>query len=141
MKLTDEAYRRGPDFDRGSREFHSEEPLSGLLVIVTGATAITTGVGGYRWLYTWAEAQLGPPPNYLASQKTNPITGEALSISELGNTLTTVAFGIAIANIPAGFAPVRIPNGTPVWAVPQRLTNGTLLWLILNTQAIDGTCP
>lgn len=141
MKLTDPAYRRAQDFDRASREFPQEEPLWGCLAIVTGSTAITTGVGGYRWLYTWTEAQVGAAPNYLAAAKTGGISGQAISVSELGNTLTTVAYGILLANIAAGFAPVKIPTNTPVWVVPHRQTNGNLLWLIVNTQAIDGACP
>jgi len=35
---------------------------------------------------------------------------------------------------------VEIPRGTYVFIVPYRGSDGTLLWLIVNTQAIDGTC-
>ena len=50
------------------------------------------------------------------------------------------SYGVAIGTLPAGFAPVPIPNGTYVLCVPHRITNGTLIWLIVNTQAIDGVC-
>lgn len=134
-------YQRAGDIDRATRLPDERPQLFGLLVIVTGATAISSGTGGYRWLYNWSEAQLGAAPTYTAATRTNGFTGVGLSISELGNTTTTVAFGVTIANIPTGYAPVRIPNNTPVWAVPFNATDGTLIWLLLNTQAIDGTCP
>lgn len=134
-------YRRSGDVDRASRLPDEAPILHGVLARITSATAISSGSGGYRWLYQWTEAQVGSAPTYVSAAKSGGITGSALSVSELGNTSTYVAYGVAIAGIPSGFAPVRIPDNTTVWVVPHRNTDGTLVWLILNTQAIDGVCP
>lgn len=141
MRANDPFAMRAQSIDRASRQLEDEPPIVGLLARVTSAASIVTGSGSFRWLYQWEEIQVGPASNYLPTVKSGGITGSAVSVSELGNTLTQVAYGVQLSNIPAGFAPVRIPNQTPVWVVPHRQTDGTLLWLIVNTQAIDGVCP
>jgi hypothetical protein len=141
MRANEPMAMRAQSIDRASRELETEPPVWGVLARITSAASIVTGTGSYRWLYQWEEIQVGAAPNYLPTLKSGGITGSAVSVSELGNTLTAVAYGVLLANIAAGFAPVRIPNQTPVWIVPHRQTDGTLLWLIVATQAIDGVCP
>lgn len=109
-----------------------------MLAIVTAATGTAVP---YQWLYNWSEAELISASPYTVAAKATGVQGTAVSMSELGNNAGRVAYGVTVAGIPAGFAPARIPNATPVWIVPWRQNNGTLLWLILNTQAIDGACP
>jgi hypothetical protein len=124
--------------DRAARDLGEEPTSVGCLATITSATAISGSTT--RWVYQWSEAEIGPAAsNYPVASKTGGITGAALSISELGNG-TYFAFGITAAALPAGWTPVKIPNGTPVWVVPHRGSDGTLVWVILNTQAIDGAC-
>jgi hypothetical protein len=125
------------DIERVRRWTLHDPPSSGLLAIVTGATGTAVP---YQWLYSWAEAELVSASPYTVASKALGVQGNAVSMSELGNG-ARVAYGVTVANIPAGFAPAAIPNGTPIWIVPWRQNNGSLLWLILNTQAIDGACP
>lgn len=134
-------YRRAGDLDRATRLPDEREPINGLLARITGATAISSGSGGYRWLYSWSEAQVGTAPTYVSAVKSGGISGNAISVSELGNSATHVAYGVQLSNIPTGYAPVQIPTNTAVWIVPHRQSDGNLLWLIVNTQAIDGNCP
>lgn len=117
--------RVGPDF----------EPVVCVLGKVTGATALTSN----RWLYDWEEASISPA-NALAVKSFGLVAQKALSVSELGNTGTSVSYGVNPANLPVGMAPVRIPDGTAVIVLPYRRADGSLMWLIINTQAIDGTC-
>lgn len=128
--------RLGFGIAEANRAGQDHEPITLLLARVTGATAVAGSTT--RWVYQWAEATLDNL--HAVAAKTGGLTGEALSVSELGNTATSVSYGINPANLPAGFAPVRIPNDTPVIIAPQRRTDGTLMWLIINTQAVDGTC-
>jgi hypothetical protein len=124
--------------DRAARDVEAEPEVLGCLATITSSTAI--GGSSTRWEYQWSEATIGPAAsNYPVSTKTGGISGTAVSVSELGNG-TYFAFGIAAASLPAGWTPVKIPNGTPVWVVPHRGSDGTLVWVILNTQAIDGAC-
>ena len=69
-------------------------------------------------------------------------TERALSVSEMGNTTTFVCGGIAVANLPAGFVPVKLHNGAAVWCEGARDDKGQFYWAIVSPgQAIDGTCP
>lgn len=132
---------RAADIQRAATSHDAPELINGCLARITGATVITSASSVYRWLYTWTEATIGAAPSYTPAVKSGGIAGNAVSVSETGNTLTTVAYGILISHLPVGFLPVRIPNDTAVWVVPNRCSDGTLLWVIINTQAIDGTCP
>jgi hypothetical protein len=125
------------DIERVRRYTLHDPPSSGMLAIVTSSTGTAVP---YQWLYAWSEAELISASPYTVAAKSLGVQGNAVSMSELGNG-TRVAYGVTVANIPAGFAPAAIPNGTPIWIVPWRQNNGSLLWLILNTQAIDGAGP
>jgi hypothetical protein len=119
---------------RAPRDF---EPPVCVLGKITGATAIAGSTT--RWEYDWTEASISAT-NALAA-KTNGLTAQkGLSVSELGNTATAVAYGVTLASLPVGMAPVRIPNDTAVLCFPYRRADGSLIWLIVNTQAINGTC-
>lgn len=99
----------------------------------------TPSVKPFQWQYQVSEAIFDVATRgYVA--KSNTQTHTAYSISEAGNG-PTVAYGVIVANLPAGFQPVKIPNGTPVFCVPQKDTDGQFFYLIINTQAIDGACP
>ena len=126
------------DIERVRRGVYVPPPTEGLLVKIGSGSTIASGA--YMWLYEWAECQVDT--NYRPVVKTNGLTGLAISISELGNYGTAfVAHGVANANIPAGFAPVKINVGAMAWIVPHRRdTTSALLWLIVNVQAIDGVC-
>lgn len=137
MNRTDYTYRAAPAVARATRQYPQELPVWGVLARIVSSTAAS---GIYRWKYEWEEAQVSATPTYGVAAKANGLKGYAMSISEIGNANGVVAFGVTTANIPAGFAPVKIPNGTAVWVVPHRCADGELLWLIMNTQAIDGTC-
>ncbi len=64
------------------------------------------------------------------------------SVSEMSNTppTTSISYGVSSANLLGSFGPVRIPDNTFVAMCPHRASTGELVWLIINTQAIDGTC-
>lgn len=76
-----------------------------------------------------AAVKSGTPPQFAA-----------LSLSEIGNQGAYYSFGVPVAHIPAGFSPKAIPNGTPVLAVRQLTNAGTFKYIIINSQAISGTC-
>ena len=125
------------DIERVRRQVLHDPPSSGMLAIVTAATGTAVA---YQWLYAWSEAELISATPYTVAAKSLGVQGTAVSMSELGNG-AKVGYGVTVANLPAGFQPVQIPVGTPIWIVPWRQNNGSLLWLILNTQAVDGECP
>ncbi len=125
------------DAERVRRMQFDHTPSNGLLAIITGATGTAVA---YQWLYNWSEAELVSASPYSVAAKALGVQGTAVSMSELSNG-AKVSYGLTVANLPAGFQPVRIPDGTAVWIVPWRQNNGALLWLILNTQAVDGSCP
>lgn len=129
--------RRESDLNRVANQLPDEPPDDMLVLgVVTGATALGPA-GNYRWTYTVSEAWMVGTG---AAAKTNARSlSPAYSVSELSNN-PTVGYGTTIANLPAGFLPVRIPNGHAVILTPHRKSDGTLVWLIINTQAIDGTC-
>lgn len=135
--LADPMRRSSSALARADASFESHPTNTGMLARIVSSALIATTVN--RYLYQWEEAWVAGAAPYGTVAKTNALSGSALSVSELGNG-TYVAYGVTYSDIPAGFAPVAIPNGTPVWIVPSRKNNGELVWLILNTQAIDGTC-
>lgn len=143
MARSSQEYRREKAIDRASRFLESPQPVFGVLGKITGSTTIAGTT--YRNEYTWSEAIVGPQSSgwicALRASGTGIVGEKAISISELGNTATTVSGGVLLANLPAGFIPKPLPNGTPVWVVPNRASDGTLIWIILSHQAIDGQCP
>lgn len=131
--------RRQADLARAIRDKPEFEPVNSQLMKVVSSTAIDAA--NWRYLYTVRRAQVGAAATYTPAVTADTATESALSVSELSNTaLAYVSYGVAKANIPAGFAPQPIPANTYVLCVPHRLTDGTLIWLIINTQAIDGVC-
>jgi hypothetical protein len=127
--------RQALDVDRVRRTTSQFPPVQFMLASITSASAIAN----YRWEYSWAEAWM---TNTNAANKIPGLAGVAYSVSELTNTATptTYSYGVTSASLPAGFIPVRIPTGTFVVIVPHRKSNGELTWLIINTQALDGSC-
>lgn len=139
MKRLVDRYDRSVDaLTRKERVWNSLGPYPQL---VLGKITAATAISNFRWTYTWDEASItGSTP----AVRTDGLTDQtALSVSELSNgaTPTTYAYGVPSGDLPAGFAPKAIPVGTYVILSAFRLTDGTLRWLIINTQAISGTCP
>ena len=136
----DQIDRKRVDVDRNVRGRPQFEPAPSLVLgIVTGATQLGTA-NAYRWTYTVDEAWMS---GGTVTTRTNGMTGmTAYSVSELSNVgpLGTFSYGVQGANLPAGWTPVRIPNGTAVILSAHRRADGSLVWLIINTQAIDGVC-
>ena len=120
---------------RGTRAQQPPPFREATLFKVTASTQI--GVTN-RWVYTVQKAVVGSTTSYIP-QVDEAINEEAVSVSELSNG-TYLAYGVTAANIPSGFSVVKIPNGTYVECVPHRRSDGSFVWLIVNTQAIDGTC-
>lgn len=133
--------RRTRDLARVTAQPVEVEPLTSQLMQVVSSTVISAA--NYRWLYTLRKARVGVAGSYIPALTADTTTMLGLSVSELSNAtgFATVSYGITRSTIPAGFAPVKIPDGTYVMTVPHRIADGTLVWLIINTQAIDGTCP
>lgn len=99
----------------------------------------------YMWIYNVVPAYLtyvgqGTFPTIVTRNASAEIT--AVSISELGNINSYYSYGVPIADVPAGFAPVRIPDNTPVvcWKGMRSNNHGKNIYLIINTQAITGQC-
>jgi hypothetical protein len=131
------------DIDRSRRDVGQVQPVMHKLLKVTAASAI--GGYQYRWVYTVREATITVGSStYVPGVSLNDPSFTALSVSELTNgtsaTVGTYAYGVAKTNIPAGFAPKQIPVNTFVVGVPWWADDGTGIYLIINTQAIDGTC-
>jgi len=124
-----------------------------ILCMVTGATLVkypdtNPATSKYMWQYNVVPAKLtyagiGNFPTVTVRNASAEIP--AFSISELGNNANTPAiysYGVPTADIPAGFAPVRIPDNTPVicWNAMRSNNHGQNIFLIINTQAITGQC-
>lgn len=138
MSMNTREGRQQSDLSRALTYRPDLEPITTQLMKVISSSVIDAP--NVRWLYSVRKAVVGNPSTYLAGLDSDSATFQALSVSELSNTGTYASYGVAIGTLPAGFAPVPIPNGTYVLCVPHRITNGTLIWLIVNTQAIDGVC-
>jgi hypothetical protein len=118
------------------------EPAGTLILAQISNSAPIAGEYG-RWLYECVEAWVLASPSYKHGIRANGRTFvNCLSVSELGNTVrpTFLSYGVQSVNLLGSFVPVKIPNGTPVVLSPHRTIGGNLVWLIVNTQAIDGTC-
>lgn len=134
-----QAIARADEMERFLREQPGVAPREATLMKVISADAISGGVG-YRWLYTVRLAVVGSTSSYVP-QEDETVSMEAISVSELSNVAASVySYGVPPADLPGGFVPVRIPNGTYVECVPHRRTDGSFIWLIVNTQAITGQC-
>ena len=95
-----------------------------------------------RYLYSVREAIVQPSSSsWVPTLSVNDPVYTALSVSELSNTMSHYSYGIQASNIPAGFSAQSIPVDSWVMCTPHRCTDGTLIMLIVNTQAIDGSCP
>jgi hypothetical protein len=130
--------RRESDLRRVADDRPDWTPDVGL-VMARVTTATVLGVAtDYRWTYECAEAWMNGTVSAVRSP--GRTFSPCYSISELSNGLKC-SYGVTIANLPVGFAPVRIPNDTAVMLSPHRKSDGTLVWIIINTQAIDGVCP
>jgi hypothetical protein len=133
-----QAISRADEVERFLRSQPDVAPREATLMKVISATAI--GVGGYRWLYTVRLAAVGSTSSYVP-QEDEAVSMEAISVSELSNVAaSSYSYGVPPADLPGGFFPVQIPNGTYVECVPHRRTDGSFIWLIVNTQAITGQC-
>lgn len=133
--------RRESDIARVTNETPDYPPDSMLVLgVVTGATQLGSA-GAYRWTYDVTEAWM-VGTGYAARTNGRSLS-PAYSVSELSTANLipqVVGYGTVVGNLPAGFLPVRIPNGSAVILSPHRKSDGTLVWLIINTQAIDGIC-
>ena len=118
-----------------------------LLAVVVDRAAIPGQ--NSRWTYTCDEAIIGATGSILPQTKNGLAGFEGLtgmtcySISELSNTATPThySYGVPSGDLPVGFAPKGIHIGCYVLVTPFRTTGGIQHWLIINTQAISGTCP
>lgn len=125
------------DLDRAARRLDQFAPRTILLARITASTVLDAV--NFRYTYSWQEAILTAAG---AAAKGVGLTGTAISISELSNSATgRYSYGVNPANLVGTFTPVAIPNGTFVLITPMRRQDGALRWVIINTQAIDGTCP
>jgi hypothetical protein len=134
-----QAITRADEVERFLRSQPDVSPREATLMKVISADAISGGVG-YRWVYTVRLAVVGSTSSYVP-QEDETVNMEAISVSELSNVAaSSYSYGVPPADLPGGFVPVRIPNGTYVECVPHRRTDGSFIWLIVNTQAITGQC-
>jgi hypothetical protein len=152
------ARRKAGDLERA---FKSDKSLpDGVMgiFIITGATAMTGST--YRWKYeikpamvdqtTGAGGGTATTPGYNRPyiRDLAPTTGyEAYSISEMSNDIwgagatKKYAYGVPETDFSStALLPVQIPIGTAVFAISQRMDEGKGYYLIINTQAITGSC-
>lgn len=133
-----QAISRADEVERFLRSQPDVAPREATLMKVISATQI--GTAGYRWLYAVRLAAVGSTSSYVP-QEDETVSMEAISVSELSNVAaSSYSYGVPPADLPGGFFPVQIPNGTYVECVPHRRTDGSFIWLIVNTQAITGQC-
>jgi len=126
------------------------EQLELQLMRVQSATRVSGGTdlaSRYMWRYKLTPANvswngLGNFPTIgVRDTSGTPPEFDGFSISEISNS-TYYSYGVLNTHLPAGIVPVQIPVGTIVlcWC-PWRLQNtGQQYFLIINTQAITGTC-
>lgn len=128
------------DLNRAGRDYPTPSPYYPTLMKITAASAIAGQ--DKRWLYTVVEATIDTGASYSPALSVNTGSYSALSVSELTNNMATntYSYGVAKANVPAGFSAVQIPVGTYVMCVPYWRSDSSSIYLIINTQAIDGTC-
>ena len=121
------------------RRFEFDAPL--VLAKVTDGIPIAGAWA--RWRYETEEAIMNAGPLYTTTTRSQGREFlKCFSVSELSNTppTTSLSYGVSSANLLGSFGPVRIPDGTFVVMCPHRISTGELVYLIINTQAIDGTC-
>jgi hypothetical protein len=127
-----------------NREFEDKDfPAESQLILarVTDRTAIPGAWA--RWVYKCEEVWVGVSPTWgTASRPLGRTFNTCLSVSELsnGSPTTFLSYGVSSANLLGSFVPRTIPDQTVVAMFPHRAADGTLIHLIVNTQAIDGTC-
>lgn len=128
------------DLERARKALPQPTPYYPTLMKITDASAISGQ--DKRWLYTVVEATIDTGASYSPALSVNTGSYSALSVSELTNNMATntYSYGVAKTNVPAGFSAVQIPVGTYVMCVPYWRSDSTSIYLIINTQAIDGTC-
>lgn len=127
-----------------NRGFKARPSPVGYDSIVLGIVTDFSLLGNFVYQYTVKPAYItfttGIPT---ITARPNHRAFKAFSISELGNgsTPNKYSYGVPAADIPAGFDPVPIPADTPVICIPYRSKNhGEFHYLIINTQAITGSC-
>lgn len=128
------------DLNRAGRDYPTPSPYYPTLMKITAASAIAGQ--DKRWLYTVVEATIDTGASYSPALSVNTGSYSALSVSELTNNMATntYSYGVAKANVPAGFSAVQIPIGTYVMCVPYWRSDSSPIYLIINTQALDGVC-
>lgn len=128
------------DLNRAGRDYPTPSPYYPTLMKITAASAISGQ--DKRWLYTVVEATIDTGASYSPALSVNTGSYSALSMSELTNNMATntYSYGVAKANVPAGFSAVQIPVGTYVMCVPYWRSDSSPIYLIINTQALDGVC-
>lgn len=137
MKPSGRNLERFPhDFSK-LRRMDPVQPRPFLLGKIVSGTAIDSPTFLYE--YEIEEAILDETDKSVDT-KTDVITQIGYSISELGNASGNYAYGVPSGDLPAGFTPKKIPDGTPVFCVGMRMNDGTFFYLIINTQAISGEC-
>ena len=144
MKSADRQLRTSIlDVNRAARDYPTPMAYHPTLMKITDVSPINGQDS--RWVYTVREATIGTTSSYLPGDSVNVGTYTALSVSELSNKTTSddlsYSYGVRKSNVAAtGYQAKVIPIGTFVMAVPYWQSNGTRIYLIINTQAIDGTC-
>jgi hypothetical protein len=150
--------KRKPQRTRLVQQYHMFEDEDFLLAQIKGASLASypntdQTTNKYVWHYKIAPCGIswqgftaggaGLPLPQIVSRGGTGATGaflNAMSISELGNNNGYYSYGVDPANLPVGFAPIQIPIDTPVLCWAMRRLNGSSMYLIINTQAIDGSC-
>lgn len=126
------------ELDRLATEGAAVAQRETVLMKVTAASAISGATS--RWKYTVQPARVGAAPTYTPALEV-AISADALSVSELSNDATSrFSYGVDPTNLPGSFDAVQIPVGSYVLCVPHATADGAFIYLIVNTQAIDGTC-
>ena len=111
------------------------------LMTVVSSTVLDAGT--FKWTYQLrpAIADADSPFGPVTKAGFGTATKRGLSISEMGNTATFVCGGVPVAQLPAGYAPVKLHDGCAVWCHGCRDEDGVFYWAIVSpTQAISGTC-
>ena len=128
--------RRSPyDNQRVARSKPKFEESKFQMCLIDSSTVISN----YRYSYTVQPAIVSATSPFDVVVRSGEPTYLAYSMSELGNTNTFAAYGLDYSAIPP-FTPVAIPDGTPVICMGCARDDGTFFYLIINTQAISGTC-
>ena len=121
------------------------EPLAETppLQLMTVVSSTVLDAATWKWTYQLKPAIANAAAPFSAvARGVVTTTQRGLSVSELGNTTTFVCAGIAVANLPPGYLPVKLHDGCAVWCHGARDDKGQFYWAIVSPgQAIDGVCP